>query len=298
MANRPIYMPKSAAPYRTLYTAEFTWNSGLSASQKKKNIIALHESFAAHFPGKKVLEISSKSMQEGGVELSAFNLMKFVPSLGKALPVEVIYQAGKVFKNGGPYPDLLEGTSREAKKDERLRNSGAIVGFRFEGRDFPIRPQTFFYDYLYINALLENPELAKIVLEYDGFTDIEFNPEKSINCQAKSAALFAALSRLGLTDKVRDPDEFLALFEGKAPGIAQTAVPAAVKPASAEAPAPVKEETPAVSVGDTVIYRVWQEGTVVSVDGSKVKVAFASAGEKTLGMSWIADNCEIRKNEG
>jgi type I restriction enzyme M protein len=196
MASRPIYMPESAAPYRTLYSAEFTWNSGLSASQKKKNVTALHESFAAHFPGKKVLEISSKSMQEGGVELSAFNLMKFVPSLGKSLPVEVIYHAGKVFRNGGPYTDLLEGTSREAKKDERLKNSGAIVGFRFEGRDFPIRPQTFFYDYLYVNALLENEDLAKIVLQYDGFTDIEFNPEKSVNCQAKSAALFVSLMSL------------------------------------------------------------------------------------------------------
>ena len=292
MASRPIYMPKSAAPYRTLYSAEFTWNSGLSASQKKKNVIALHEAFTAHFPEKKVLEISSKSMQEGGVELSAFNLKKFVPSLGRSLPVEVIYHAGKVFKNGGPYTDLLMGTSREAKKDERLKNSGAIVGFRFEGRDFPTHPQTFFYDYLYINALLENPELAKIVLEYDGFTDIEFNPEKSVSCQAKSAALFVSLSRLGLIDKVRDPDDFLGLFEGRS-----AVIPPAAGPASAGAKVPEKEETPAVSVGDTVIHRVWQEGTVVSVDDSRVKVAFVSVGEKTLGMSWIVDNCGVKKAE-
>ena len=293
MANRPIYMPKNAAPYRTLYSAEFTWNSGLSASQKKKNITALHESFAAHFPDKKVLEISSKSMQEGGVELSAFNLKKFVPSLGRSLPVEVIYHAGKVFKNGGPYTDLLEGTSREAKKDERLKNSGAIVGFRFEGRDFPLRPQTIFYDYLYVNALLENEKLAEIVLQYDGFTDIEFNPEKSVNCQAKSAALFVALSRLGLIDKVRNFDDFLGLFEGKTAVIAPAA-PAVTKPA--ENRTPVTEAVAEVEVGDTVIHRVWQEGTVVSVNGGAVKVRFETVGEKVLGLSWMIDNCEMKKN--
>ncbi len=294
MANRPIYMPKTAAPYRTLYSAEFTWNSGLSVSQKQKNVTALHEAFAAHFPGKKVLEISSKSMQEGGVELSAFNLQKFVPSLGKSVPVEVVYHAGKVFRNGGPYTDLLNGTSREAKKDGRLQNSGALIGFRFEGRDFPIHPQTIFYDYLYLNALLENEELANIVLQYDAFTDIEFTPGKSISCQANSAALFVSLSRLGLIDKVRNFDDFLGLFEGKTTVIASTAAPAVPKPVSTEVP--VKAEKPAVSVGDTVIHRVWQEGTVVSVDGSRVKVRFDTVGEKTLGLSWLVDNCEIRKN--
>ena len=117
------------------------------------------------------------------------------------------------------------------------------------------------------------------------------------DCQAKSAALFAALNRLGLIDKVRDPDEFLGLFEGKSAVILPSAAPASAKPASAEASAPVKEETPAVSVGDTVIHRVWQEGTVVSADDSRVKVAFHTVGEKTLGMSWLVDNCEVKKAE-
>jgi len=291
MASRPIYMPKSAAPYRTLYSAEFNWNAGLSVSQKQKNVIALHEAFTARFPEKKVLEISSKSMQEGGVELSAFNLKKFVPSLGKSVPVEVIYHAGKVFKNGGPYTDLLLGTSREAKKDERLRNSGAIVGFRFEGKDFPTVPQTIFYDYLYVNALLENEELAKIVLQYDGFTDIEFNPNKSISCQAKAAALFVSLSRLGLTDKVRDFDEFLGLFRTDA----VPAVPAPKHPAAVSVPAAAPaEDKPKVAEGDTVVHRVWQSGMVVSVNGGAVKVRFDTVGEKVLGLSWIVDNCEVK----
>ena len=186
-------MPSSKPPYLIVWDAEFVYNGGFSIFQKQKNITAIHNAFRARFPNKKVLEISSKSMQEGGTELSAFHLRKYVSSFGKSIPVENVFQAGKVFKNGGPYTDLLYVSPKEAKQDERLRTSGPLIAFRFEGRNFPLQPQTAFYDFLYMNALLENEDLSKIVLEYDAFTDIEFNPNKSINCQAKSAAMFAAL---------------------------------------------------------------------------------------------------------
>ncbi|MGN0514461.1 MAG: DUF6977 family protein [Lachnospiraceae bacterium] len=62
-----------------------------------------------------------------------------------------------------------------------------MVCFSFEGNEFPLEPWTAFYDYIYLNALLENEDLAQIVLQYDALTDIEFNPNKSLNCQAKAA---------------------------------------------------------------------------------------------------------------
>ena len=40
------------------------------------------------------------------------------------------------------------------------------------------------------------------VLEYAGFTDIEFNPKKSLNCQARSCALYVALTQSGTVDAV------------------------------------------------------------------------------------------------
>lgn len=193
MATRPVFMPSSKPPYCTVWDAEFVYNAEFAVSQKQKNITAIHNAFYARFSDKKVLEISSKSIQEGGTELSAFHLRKYVPSLGKSIPVENVFQAGKVFKNGGPYTDLLHVSPKEAKQYERLRTSGPLIAFRFEGQDFPFQPQTTFYDFLYMNALLENEDLSNIVLEYDAFTDIEFNPNKSLNCQAKSAAMFAAL---------------------------------------------------------------------------------------------------------
>lgn len=56
---------------------------------------------AEEHPGARVLEISSKSMQENGPALSAFALAKYVPALGRSVPVENVFQAGKVFEGGG-----------------------------------------------------------------------------------------------------------------------------------------------------------------------------------------------------
>lgn len=141
-------------------------------------------------------------------------LQKYVPSLGRSIPVENVFQGGKVFRDGGPYTSLYECTPLEAKRCELLKGSGPLIGFRFEGMDFPLEPKTAFYDFIYLNALLENPSLAKTALAYDGFTDIEFNPQKSLNCQAKAAALFVALNRLGLQGSISDFDKFLSLVKG------------------------------------------------------------------------------------
>lgn len=214
MAKRYVYRVIAHAPYVEPCEVEFTWNGGFSLAQKRRNITAIHEGYAVLHPGEKVLEISSKSAQENGEALSAFFLQKYVPGLGRSIPVENVFQGGKIFQNGGPYTSLYECTPLEAKRSELLKESGPLIGFRFEGRDFPLEPKTVFYDVIYLNALLENPALAKTVLEYDGFTDIEFNPQKSLNCQAKAAALFVALNRLGLRDSISDFDTFLSLLKG------------------------------------------------------------------------------------
>ncbi len=211
-STRPVFMVRSARPYFLETGITFPFFAGLSASQKKKNVVSLHDAFKEYFPDKPILEISSKSLQPEGEPLSAFYLPKFVPSLGKSIPVECVYQGGKVFTGGGPYTDLYNATPRAAKKDERLRTSGELIAFEFEGQRFPIKPATLFYDYLYINALLENKELAEKALKFDAFTDIEFNPKKSTSCQARSVAKFVSLHRAGLIDQVRNPDTFRKLF--------------------------------------------------------------------------------------
>ena len=42
-----------------------------------------------------------------------------------------------------------------------------------------------------------NPELADQLMAFDAFTDIEFNPNRQINCQAAAAALYVSLRQQG-----------------------------------------------------------------------------------------------------
>lgn len=210
MANRPVFLPgiKGKALVVRL-DVEFKWVAGVAIAQKQKSIRSLHEA-AAKRNVMRILEISSKSENPIGVKLSAFNLHMTTPG-GLDVSVENAFQASKVFKHGGPYLDLLKVSPREAKKDPRLSTSGDLQEFCFEGQGWPSRPLTAFYDWLYITALRQSPCLAEHLLEFDGFTDIEFNPERSLNCQAASAALFVALSRRGeIEAAISNRDAFLA----------------------------------------------------------------------------------------
>lgn len=284
MANRPVFISIDTAPYRMTVNVEFEYNRGLSASQKKKNVLAIHSAFQSMFPQKKVLEISSKSMQEGGQQLSAFHLKKFVPSQGITASVENIYQSGKVFRDGGPYTDLLLVSPRDAKRDERLRTSGPLVGFQFEGQDFPLQPQTAFYDYIYIRALLENEELASIVLGYDAFTDVEFGPARSLNCQAQAAALFVSLHRLSLTDRLQSFEEFLRILEPK------RSAPYETVPQHSSENQQTQPEMP-LQPGRCILHKIWGKGTVTSVSGTVAEIDFPSVGKKKLGLQWLRQNC-------
>ena len=208
MATRPVFEISFTAPYYTEQNTDFTWNKGLNINQRRKNVIALHEAYKEKFPTKEVLEISSKSLQADGLPLSAFQLQKYVPTLKKTLAVENLYQGGKIFEKGGPFLDLYDLTAKVAKKDERLHSFGSVVGFFYEGNFFPSEIVDAFYNWLYINALVENPGISAPLMNYDAFTDIVYNPKTGINCQAKSAAIFVSLAKLGKLDVVKDFEQF------------------------------------------------------------------------------------------
>lgn len=209
MAKRPIFIPYSEGlRFVREVDVEFKWNPGFAPVQKKKNVVALHD--AAKLKGfDNLLEVSTKSEVKLGQRLSAFN-MPIQLDDGSTITLECAFQGSKVFEGGGPFTDIYRKTSREAKKDERLRNSGKIIGFRFEGFEFPNEPKTAFYDWLYSRALAPHREYLERFDEYDGFTDIEFNPDKSINCQARSCALFVSLVKKNLLDHaIQSPDNFI-----------------------------------------------------------------------------------------
>ncbi|HFF8982252.1 hypothetical protein V6305_10860 [Serratia marcescens] len=212
MAQRPVYIPtgEKTSFVKTEFV-DFTWFPGISASQKQKSIDSLHEAAISGLPKvDKILEISSKSRDTLGVALSAFNLSFTTIKQQRTLTIECAFQGSKVFQRGGPYVDMFEMHPREAKKDKRLLTSGRLTGFKFFGKEWELEPRTAFYDWLYISALKKRTELSEQVIEYSAFTDIEFNPERSINCQAYSAALYVSLFKLGiLNEAVASKESFL-----------------------------------------------------------------------------------------
>ncbi len=184
---------------------EFKFNPGFSVTQKRKNVVALHQAI-----GDKALEVSTKSDLKLGRMLSAFNLRI------NGIPLECVFQSAKVYQYGGPYKDLLNVSPKDAKRDERHKSSGKLIYFEYEGKRFPLEPKTFFYDFIYIKAVKECIPLEEVkdIVQYSHFSDIEFNPKKSINCQAKSVAIIKAMLMVfGEVPHINDIEEFKKFYK-------------------------------------------------------------------------------------
>jgi hypothetical protein len=217
MAQRPVFVPLDKAPWVRRRMVEFTWHAGMAVSQKQKSIASLHTAARGHLGLSRILEISSKSTQSEGVAASAFNLRIELPN-GMRTPLECAYQGSKRFAGGGPFADLYRGEALDAKRDERVKGSaGRLLSFEYFGESWPLEPSSLFYDWLYITALTQahNKHVLLQLIEYNVFTDIEFNPEKSVSCQANAAAIAVGLTRADHDLKTAAyPTRFRALMVG------------------------------------------------------------------------------------
>ena len=196
---------------------EFEFHNGMAVSQKQKSINSLHK--AAKDVGiNHILEVSTKSEVELGNKLSAFNLKYFSNQMKKSITLEAAFQGSKVFENDGPHIDLYTKEPFEIKKDERISKEKKIIGFDFEGVKWESEPKTAFYDWIYLKAVKRNIEdsqnpIFEKLLNYSAFTDIEFNPKKSVNCQARSCALYVSLARNNILDiALKSKDSFLDIL--------------------------------------------------------------------------------------
>lgn len=199
MAKRPVFVPIAKAEHLVdEIDVEFGWNPGFARIQKVRNVVAMHSAAERKglFP---LLEVSTKSEIPLGQRLSAFSLQIDTP-IGK-ISIESAYQGSKVFELGGPFVDIYSKDSREAKKDARLATSGKLISFNFFGQKWPLIPKTAFYDWLYLSALSPHKDFLTRLFVYKGFTDIEFNPDKSLNCQARTCALLVSLMHLGILER-------------------------------------------------------------------------------------------------
>ena len=143
MAMRPIFLPLAGrrshdstigrGPLYETVPINISWHGGFAVSQKQKNIVALHDK-AKTMGISPVLEISTKSMQEVGRRLSAFNLKIDVDGIMK--PLESVYQSSKVFSQSGQHENLMDLDPFQAKRSVRDLASGEIIAFKFLGRNY------------------------------------------------------------------------------------------------------------------------------------------------------------------
>ena len=150
-----------------------------------------------------------------------------------------------------------------------------------------------------MHALDENKELADQICEYDAFTDIAFNPEKSINCQAYACAVYATLQRKGEVRNALESIDFLTSILGG--NVHRTKV--VTKPAQGKIIpkktendiAPQKEKVFSFRENDIIIHPKYGEGKIKSIEKgateSYITVDFGNL-EKTLAGSWISANCK------
>ena len=131
-------------------------------------------------------------------------------------------------KTVGPFTDYLFLPGKECKKLVKQVSLGVhCYQYIFDNMVFyaPSHHISQFYDFLYLNALLEpeNQRVRERLLKdgYAGFSDLA---TKSLNCQARSAAIFIGLVEAGRISEVREYHSYLRLFrtsmDGKAVGTA------------------------------------------------------------------------------
>lgn len=220
MAKRPVYIITEDVHCYQKEMIEFVWVPGQALSRQRQNIRNMQAACAERYPGKKMLEISTKSEDPAGVALSGFELI-LTEKDGRAVPVEAAFHAGKVFEYGGPFPELKDLPVRKARSDERLTRYGKVIAYEDENGRFPVCSERIYYDWLYVKALHGHPETVRAAVGYEIFTDIAFNPKTMERCQAEAAAIYMSLLRRGqLEEALEDAEHFVAIVNRKEnPGI-------------------------------------------------------------------------------
>jgi hypothetical protein len=220
-ATRCYYLPSANAPYFSEGLATFQFVAGRDSWTHSANSRSLVASIHKLEPEAKVLEVSTASETDLGVRLSALNLM-----LGTdwgTHSVEKVFQASKVFEDGGPFLDILD-LPGNPKSHAKLTVSGKLIGFAGpEGREVRADGTSAFYDRLYLSALIQNSELLLEAQNFDVFTDLRFakrikgfSPTQPINTQARSCAIAKSLfMKAGLTEL----ENYVSRIEGGPPPI-------------------------------------------------------------------------------
>lgn len=184
---------------------EFKWEPGMSTAQKTRSCKNLHNALLNAYR-LTAMDISSASPTKLGKALSAFNLMY------KGYSVESWYQGSKVYKDGTVSHDLYGKDSLTCKLEAKKRGMCDFVGFNYKGTIMPTEPRTVFYDWLYLNAMVDTYGTDLDLSEYDAFTDVQAVLDIDA-CQARSVCIYKLLQERLDWDLLEDINVFKTWHE-------------------------------------------------------------------------------------
>ena len=197
MAVRKVFLSLTEYPYVKEISVTFPWLNGA----KQQNVQAVLDAFHDVYPDVPALEVSLASSQPEGVGAAAMKL-PFCLKTQQDVPVGMVYEASKVFADGGPYPELLQLPSQKRGKNRPQPKDGKCIGYRLEETDYPVQPYPYaFFNWLYGCTLRRNPEQAGRVLKFGAFSDLDLgSSKKDRNSPARAAAVYAGLAAAGKLD--------------------------------------------------------------------------------------------------
>ncbi len=180
-------------------------------------------------PPGRVLEISSRSSQQLGRDLSAMNLRAAGDPRGRT--VEAVYQAAKCYGDGGPDDAHCESGYAAKRRDRERRRAGPLAGFEHEGVRWRTDTGSAFYDRLWARSALAGRGEAVVarLQEYDAFSD-QFHRPGAVACQAKAAAIAAGMGLARLRAALEEPAAWLRHLDGRDAGPPSPPAPAPAAP--------------------------------------------------------------------
>lgn len=238
------------------HEVEFAFYPGFSQTQRRRSVHSFHEQYRAKHPDHRVLEVSTASSDDVGRAASAFNLLIRRGSFA-GRPVESVYQSCKVFRQSftgelSQISSLASEVPQVAKRKNR-DNNASLVEWTFRDESIGLDDtwakdcRVNFYDWLYIFALRDHPDLVERLSRYDAFTDISFNPIKSYNTQARACAIAVTLFRKGGLELI---ERFLVEARPRQAHANAPAVPAALPLQQSQRPSSADAAPPADSLAE------------------------------------------------
>ena len=254
-----------------------------------------HTAVATRPPGR-VLEISSRSPQELGRDLSAMNLR--AAGDPRRRTVEAVYQAAKCYGTGGPDTAYCESGYAAKRRDRERRRAGPLAGFEHEGLRWKTHTGSAFYDWLWTRSALASRGEALVarLQEYDAFSD-QFHRPGAVACQAKAAAIAAGMGIARLRAALEQPAAWLRHLHGQEADRPPSPEPAASPPARIYAGIGSRTTPPAVldtmeTVAKAMAGHGWtlRSGAAAGADSAFEDGARQGGGPREIWLPWPGFN--------